>query len=68
MNVSIYQARLPADLYAALKERAYQERRSVNSLVVEAVAKLLGVDEKSPGTEVGKEVPQRGKTEVLQAV
>ena len=44
MNVSIYQARLPADLYAALKERAYQERRSVNSLVVEAVQKLLGVE------------------------
>lgn len=43
------QVRYPADLYAALKERAYQERRSVNSLVVEAVAKLLGADEKSPG-------------------
>ena len=39
MNVSIYKARFPADLYAALKERAY-------SLVVEAVAKLLGVDGK----------------------
>ena len=43
------QVRYPADLYAILKEHAYQERRSVNSLVVEAVAKLLGVDEKSPG-------------------
>ena len=40
------QVRYPADLYAALKERAYQERRSVNSLVVEAVAKLLGAEGK----------------------
>lgn len=36
--------RWPPVLYSALKERAYQERRSVNSLVVEAVAKLLGVE------------------------
>ena len=43
------QVRYPAELYAVLKERAYQERRSVNSLAVEAVAKLLGVDEKRPG-------------------
>lgn len=41
--------RWPPVLYSALKERAYQERRSVNSLVVEAVAKLLGMNEKSPG-------------------
>ena len=41
------QVRYPADLYATLKERAYQERKSVNALVVEAVAKLL--NEKRPG-------------------
>ena len=41
------QVRYPADLYATLKKRAYQERRSVNSLVVEAVTRLL--NEKSPG-------------------
>ena len=39
------QVRYPEDLYAALKERAYQERRRVNSLAVEAVAKLLGVED-----------------------
>ena len=41
--------RWPPVLYSALKEPAYQERRSVNSLVVEAVQKLLGMNEKSPG-------------------
>lgn len=41
------QVRYPADLYATLKERAYQERRSVNSLVVQAVERLL--NEKRPG-------------------
>lgn len=41
--------RFPAELYPVILKRAKEERRSVNSLVVEAVAKLLGIDEKSPG-------------------
>lgn len=47
------QVRYPAELYAVLKERAYQERKSVNALVVEAVERLLGVgtNEKRPGAE-----------------
>lgn len=46
MNVSIFQARIPSGIYAELKERAYRERKSVNALVVEAVAKLLGAEGK----------------------
>lgn len=34
-------ARFPADIYERLKDRAYQERKSVNALVVEAVKRLL---------------------------
>ncbi|EEX48649.1 hypothetical protein [Jonquetella anthropi] len=41
--------RWPPALYSVLKERAYQERRSVNSLAVEAVAKLLGVVDEKEG-------------------
>lgn len=45
MGVAIYQARIPAELYEALKEQAYKERKSVNALVVEAVRRLLSKDE-----------------------
>lgn len=41
MGITLYQVRFPVELYQALKERAYKERRSVNSLVVEAVRRLL---------------------------
>ncbi|EFB91329.1 hypothetical protein HMPREF7215_2765 [Pyramidobacter piscolens W5455] len=36
-------------------DKIKREYKSVNSLVVEAVRKLLGADEKSPGTEVEAE-------------
>lgn len=41
MNVSIFQARIPATLYSLLKELAYKRRASINSLIVEAVRELL---------------------------
>lgn len=40
------QVRYPVEVYEALKERAYRERKSANSLVVEAVKQLLNTKEK----------------------
>lgn len=41
MGVSIYQARIPAEAYAALKELAHLERISINAAIVEAVGKWV---------------------------
>lgn len=49
MGVAIYQARIPSELYEALKEQAYRERKSVNALVVEAVRQLLGRGDRPDG-------------------
>lgn len=66
MNISIFQARLPSGDYAQLKERAYQQRKSINALVVEAVRKLLE-DERRERTAIkqppeGGGEPEKGET------
>lgn len=41
MELIISQIRWPAEVYKQVKERAYQERKSVNKMVVELVLKAL---------------------------
>lgn len=36
------QMRWPVEVYKAVKERAYRERKSFNAMVVELVVKALG--------------------------
>ncbi len=42
MELIISQIRWPAEIYKRIKERAYQERKSVNKMVIELVVKALG--------------------------
>lgn len=46
MELIISQIRWPAEVYKQVKERAYQERKSVNKMVVELVLKELAKDKK----------------------
>lgn len=41
MELIISQMRWPAEVYKQVKERAYQERKSINKMVVELVLKGL---------------------------
>ena len=42
MERIISQMRWPVEVYKAVKERAYRERKSFNAMVVELVVKALG--------------------------
>lgn len=42
MERIISQMRWPAEVYRKIKERAWQERKSFNAMVVELVIKALG--------------------------
>lgn len=42
MELIISQIRWPAEVYKRAKEKAYQERKSINKMVVELVLKALG--------------------------
>lgn len=55
MEVVLSQMRWPAEVYRSLKAKAKEKEVSINALVVEAVKRMLSVDEKSPGAQARAE-------------